>query len=101
MAGRRGFDNRAQPLGVRTGSPAWQLDIGPCRFPERAHDDPQPTCAARHGRPEGELAVSFASTGPAPAARRALVLLAQTIHGANGAGGGRGRPPPASGPTAA
>ena len=77
---------------VRTVSPARQLDIGPSRFPERADDDPQAACAAQHGRPEGELTVSFASAVAAPAARVAFVFLAEIIDGADLEGGNRGRP---------
>ena len=64
-------------------SPARQLDIGPARFPQCADDDPQAACAARHGRPEGELTVSFAGTVPAPGARLAFVLLAEIIDRAD------------------
>jgi hypothetical protein len=65
---------------VATVSSARQLDIGPARFPECADDDPQAACAARHGRPEGELTVSFASAVAAPAARLAFVLPAEIVE---------------------
>jgi hypothetical protein len=77
---------------VATVSSARQLDIGPARFPERADDDPQAACAARHGRPEGELTMSFAGTVPAPATPVAFVLLAEIIDCADREGGNRGRP---------
>ena len=77
---------------VCTVSPARQFDIGPLRFPECADDDPQAACAARHGRPEGELTVSFASAVPAPAARLAFVLPAEIVECADFERGDRGRP---------